>query len=492
MSEKIDNRFVYPQAPKWRGGLHQKLQGFETLTFQPTTKSPTLYEFVIDNLHSILLFGPTAGFRVKGVFEVKADAAAADSTFAAIPAADYATVALIPNWFETLVKSVDVFHNNTQLKCDDVPKYVDAYLNCYLNSMMDKEVKDYLYPEPHNPGRCVPIKKAGFTVAADSEWHEYSKLVYGKPNIEFRYVPLHTFPFFQQPEFGANGSKQPAAFPMALLEKVTIAINLKEDFSGIFRKIGTKTVVDANTKVYRFRIQSVELVVDEARLQPAYEKTFLKRTSPYLYPGVTRYGMVESIPAGLLAHRTELPKIDYPEAVFIFALSNKVIGGQYKYQEETRDPSDTIFLNHNIQQIDLTYCGKPLFIKQPNPGHIKDNLVAIRHMVDHKEKPPFGIPQNPELVTWESLRDGGANSNFPHVYLPLYPSTNETRIVPPMEDGKLINHPGELHINFKFGPGGALAGATYFIYLFYNDVTFVFDPRTHSFTPYYQKVRTGF
>ena len=175
MSDKVDSRFVFANTPKWKQGQNQKLQSYEMLTILPSNKSPTLIEFELAHMNSVLMFGPNSGFRVQGAFEVKPKEDDPDTSFVEIPAAEYAKVVLMPNWFENLVKSVDVFHNNTQIKCDDVPRYADQFVNTYIYSRMDKEVRDYLFPEPHNPGRCVPLKKGGFSKEADSEWHEYSK-----------------------------------------------------------------------------------------------------------------------------------------------------------------------------------------------------------------------------------------------------------------------------------------------------------------------------
>ena len=142
--------------------------------------------------------------------------------------------------------------------------------------------------------------------------------------------------------------------------------------------------------------------------------------------------------------------------------------------------------------MDFTYNGVPLFIKTPNLGHLEDDFIAIRHMIDHKENPPFGIPQEPERVTWDSIRDGGINSNFPHAYINLCPSRNETRLIPVSEDGKVINTPGELFIHFKFTAAGAATNATYFIYLCFTDVNYILDMKMKTILPYYKNIRSAF
>ena len=491
-SDKIDSRFVYPAPPKWKSGQNQKLQGTELLTILPFAKSPTLYQFELSDMNSFLLFGPSTGFRVKCALQSKASAAAADNTYAAIPEADYAKVQLMPNWFEHLVKSVDVFNGNVEVKCNDVPRHADPWLNTYLYSMMEKETKKYLFPEANNPSRCVPEPTGGFPATENSKWHTYSKQVLNKTTFDFRYVPTHVFPFYQQPDFGANGSRYPAAIPMSGVEKLIISVNLKEDTSGVFKKVGTDAEVEANKSVYRVVILGIELIVEEARLQPAYEKSVSRRTGTLLFPGVTRFGMSTSIPANLFTHRIELPKLDYPEGIFIFALSDKVVGGQYSYENDRKKITDNIFMPHNISNVDLTINGVPLYVKSPNAGHVKDNHVAIRTMIDHLETPPFGVPQDPDLINFELIKDGGKDSNFPHVYMNLCPSRNETRLVPIMEDGKIINNPVDIHVNLKFQFGGATAGATYFIYVFYTDVCMIMDIKNKSILPYYKKVRSAY
>ena len=491
-SDKIDSRFVYPAPPKWKSGQNQKLQGTELLTILPSTKSPTLYQFELTDMNSVLLFGPSTGFRVKCALQSKASETAADATYAAIPLADYAKVQLMPNWFEHLVKSVDVFNGHVQVKCDDVPRHVDPWLNTYLYSMMEKETKRYLFPEANNPARCVPGTTGGFPGTENSNWHNYSKQVLNKTTFDFRYVPTHVFPFFQQPDFGANGSRYPAAIPMSGVEKLTISINLREDTGCVFKKLGTDDEVAANKSVYRVVITSIELIVEEARLQSAFEKSITRRTGNLLFPGVTRFGLATSIPANILSHRIELPKLDFPEGIFIFALSDKVVGGQFNYGTDKKNIADNIFMPLNISNIDLTFNGVPLFVKSPNPGHVRDNHIAIRNMIDHLETPPFGVPQDPDLINFELIRDCGKDSNFPHVYLNLCPSRNETRLVPIMEDGKIINHPVEIHLNFKFQTGGATPGATYFIYVFYTDVCMIMDLKNKTILPFYKKVRSAY
>ena len=236
---KIDSRFVYADPPKWRQGQKQFLWGCEYLTILPTTKSSTLYEFELP-VGSTLLFGNQTGFFVKGTFEYK-DAAAADTAYEMVPAADAANVALMPNWFEHLLKDPQLYHGNMPLNPHDVPRYSDAFLNSYLYANMYPDTKKCLFPEPMSPGHCVGNDVEDFSLtAATSVWQKYAALVFGQRKLEFRYVPLHMFPFMQQTNFCTDG-RPPAAVPLPVLQKMTIQLPFKESHAGIFLKPATNT-----------------------------------------------------------------------------------------------------------------------------------------------------------------------------------------------------------------------------------------------------------
>lgn len=479
MSDLVDSRFVFHKPTKWNQGQFQKFQGSEVLHILPSNKSPTLYEFELPNTNSALIFGPKTGFRVRCALQCKAAATETDDKFNTIPLEDYAKLIIEPNWFDQVVKSVDVFNNNSIVKCDDVPRYADAYVNTYLHAHMDSDLKAYLTPEPWHPSNAVPIK-GKWNMDENGEWHEYSKLVLNKSLFGFRYVPL-TFPFFQNANFGKDGHP-PCVLPLTPQSRMTISVNLKEDLNCIFRK------PTSNTKVYRLKIESIELYVEEARLLPSFERTFFKRKDPLVYAGVTRYGMVENIPPENMTHRTELPKSPMPEGIFIFALPKKVLGGEYKYQE-VASLDDPIFVKHNIESIEVTCNGLPLAVKTPKPGMFRHPQMEIQNFIDHKDSPPFGLYQDPKMLTLDRIREGGDNSLFPHVYYTLCPTGKQTRTIAIGDDGRALNQPVNLELTFKFKANGAVANVQYFIYAFYTDVNMIYDMKTNTFIPNYMKSR---
>lgn len=474
---KIDSRFIYGDPPKWRQGQKQFLWGTEYLTISANTKTPTLFEFELP-AGSTLLFGNLSGFYVRGAFQYK-DKDAADDTYTIVPASQASEVALVPNWFEHMLKDPQLYHGNMPLNPHDVPRYSDAYLNAYLYAHMYPETKKCLCPEAFSPGRCAGVDNNDFSLTdTASVWQKYAPHVF-KNKIEFRYVPLHTFPFVQQANFCTDG-RPPAAIPLEVLQKMTIQLQFKDDHSGIFMK------KEGNDKVYRFRIESIRLVVEEARINPTLERAFLHQKSLMHYNGVTKYAMAENINASVQQHKLKFPDILMPEGLFIFALPKTALSGIMTNSTVT----GKVFSDHNISEVLLSFNNMPLSIKSPHIGEIGRRTIEIKQMMDHFEQPPFGVLQDPSLITLERIMEGGKTSAFPHIYIPLCPSGKETRIVPIGADGQIVNKTGDLDILLKFGTGGA-KDVTYLAYVFYTDVNMTLDVPNQTFTPFYKSTKTN-
>jgi hypothetical protein len=478
-SDKIDSRFIHDEPPKWRQGQKQFLWGSEYITISPTTKNSTLYEYELP-MGSTIMFGNQSGFYVRGSFQYKEKAADADSTFKPVPASESANVALVPNWFDHLFKDPQLYHGNMPLNPHDVPRYSDAYLNTYLYAHMYPDTKKCLLPEPHAPGHYASTKTDDYDIATTtSMWSVYANKIFGKSKIEFKYVPLHVFPFMQQPNFCIDG-RPPAALPLQILQKMTVQLQAKEDQSSLFWK---KTGV---TSVYRFKIESIDLIVEEARLNPTLERPFLNQKGSVYYSGLTKFAMAENISAGVQQHKLRFQDVPMPEGLFIFALAKTALSGVYPHGTATGQ----VFNLHNINELFIHFNNMPLAIKSPHIGEVNSRVLELKQLRDHYEMPPFGVLQDPQYITYANIKEGGKNSAFPHVYIPFCPSGKETRIVPVGADGQVINKNGDLDITIKFGSGGA-KDATYLAYIFYTDVNMILDLSTQTFSPVYKRSKTN-
>lgn len=471
----MDSRFQSGLEPTWTKNVKtQALHGVEILTIQPTTSSPEVYEYDLPT-NSMVLFGPASGFLVKCSLEKENE----EKTWDPIPVGDASALCLQPNWFEHLIKDVGVFQNNTRLNCHDVPRSADPFINTYLFAHMHGEIKKYLFPEPQNPGNCVPLKQADWSLSeAGSKWRTYSKQVFGKNKLWFRYVPAFTFPFYQQANFSVDG-RPPAVIPMPLVGKMTISVYFKEATDIIFMK------PDANKGKYRIRIESMDLIVEEARCKVQFEKQFLSGKKLFYYDGMTRLAIAENIATGDLNHRCRFQSVAMPEGIFICALPKTAINGTYK----CTTPKETVFEAHNIKSVEVKYANMPLAMKYPKYGDFRQHIMEIKSFIEHNENPPFGVIQDPTAVNFENSYEGGDNTVYPHVYMYLCPSGKETRIVPIGDDGQTTSQTHDLDINMSFNTGGATANVTYLIYIFYSDVNMVFDMNTRQFYQYYNRLR---
>lgn len=476
----MDSRLSYARLPTWQKGFNQALQGTDLHTIPPTSRyAQSNFEFELPQ-HVTLLFGPMSGFLVKGTFESKESPSADDSTFTKLGEGCGREVALIPNWFEHLISDIKVFHGNSPIQLHDVPRNADPFLNTYLYSHMSSDLKDYLFPEPHNPGRCVGLTSKDWSFTDDtSVWRKYAKEALEKGEITFRHLPAFLFPFYQEPNLCMSG-KYPSALPMQALGRMTVNLGFKDESQHIFLK------AEGNLKVYRFSIHSVRLVVEEARLNLAFEKKFLNRKEPLIYQGISRIGTFENINAGLLNYKCTLNNVPYPEGVFVCAIPQKAMGQDFKWSANNTN----VFMPHNVECVTIDFQNKPLAMKSPCYGDFRQHMMGIKQLQDYYNHPPFGIFQDKGKINFQDLIEGGDSTIYPHLYFNLTPSGNETRIIPVGDDGQILTKSVDLQIRLDFKTGGATTGAVYLIYIFYSDASIKFDMKMRQFTAIYK--RTAF
>jgi len=125
-------------------------------------KFPTQIDFEYSATKPVL-FGPMTKFFISNCFNVKKDAAA---EMAAAVAADLTNIVLQYNWFEMLIKSVDLFHNNQHIASSNKQRLISAYLHTMLYAFMDPASKKYLCPQKDHPAYCIPEGKKQWTVAS--------------------------------------------------------------------------------------------------------------------------------------------------------------------------------------------------------------------------------------------------------------------------------------------------------------------------------------
>ena len=487
----MDPRFTYEDPLQWRAGTKQVIHGYDYEELQPTKPVDDIVkqvEFELLGGNNPIMLGNNTRFCIEGRFERKAVRGAANEQgvlppepeWQAVPLADRANVMLAPNWFELMLQSFEMYHGNSVIKTHDEANYIPWLLNTYLYSRMDPTIKKFLCPEACSPGNGVPSLTTRWEFGS-AEWQAYAAHVFTDENIRFTYVPLFQFPWYQAPNWLMDARVPKALPPIRNLGKLISRMTLRDDLDIVWRKRAAAN----NTHSYRFKFVSVKLDLEEARLNPAYEKQLFSpmgKSKLLYYPGVTKLMKCETINNAVFFHNIKFESVTFPEGIFIFAVPKKLIASIYKYGDHVADAS--LFMPHNIEQVTVEYDGEPLTIKPPHIGDLKDKQILLKNYMDHLTHPPFGIDIDASKLLRSDLANSFGDTNFPSVYLNLCTEGRE-RLIPHQNTGQALAKDCDLNIGLKFTGTGATPDSTYIAYVFYTDVSCVLDQRTRKFSSYY-------
>lgn len=482
-----DDMFRHADPPNWRQtATKNPVQGYEYQVLEPTTKTDRTYSFDFPST-STILFGQYTGFIVKcGVqARTKARGAQAAGEWGTVAADKYTEFRMMPNWFEHCIKSLQVFHNNTVVTPHNMPRFVMPYINGFLLAFMDGRNLICLGPEEYNPVRATPIKHSEWDPEGSNNlWAGYASRILGKSSFTFRYLPLHTFPFYQGANFcdhdhGSGHGGAPKALHMPSVGRMSVNIELKDSFE-IFQPKSTSDLE------FQLKIASIQMSVQELRLANHFERGLASSKRLLHFEGVTMIGVTEPVSTTSYQHTFKFQDVVIPEGIFIFALPNTVMNGTVKYSGLT---AQKIFSDHNIEGIEVFIEGQRLYIKQPNPTNMRHLLMEMKHLSDHSLAPPFGVHLDPTVVLFDHFRELGENTFYPHVYMPLcLPETGgpDSRIVPIGEESGFVRQRHSMDVVIKFlSNKGPANNVNYFCCLFFTDVNMTLDLKNKVFKPYY-------
>jgi hypothetical protein len=485
---KPDSRLVFNDGLKWRSGNKRAIQSVQIAEYEPTTPLttwPEIIEFSC-NPDKAWLFGPMTKFHIKGKLLVEKTEGAVKSWKECV-AGDYAFSTLVPNWWEMMIKSVKVYHNNHEISATNEPGPIVPLLNAFLYAHMDPQAKINLAPVSCHPAYCVPTKKdkwgGGSTAeATKDEFLNYAPHIFKSGEIEFPWIPPHTFPFWQGTNYPLD-EYDSSVVPFNYCKKpLDIQIMLHSDQSRMIRVGAT------HTEKFKFQLTGFKLVVEEAILNPATEKAICSPRRRFKYRGLTKITSTENINNNVMMHKVRFQNVDFPEGIFIFAVPKKVLGGNYSYQTDTKKD---IWLDHNISEVAVYFGGKEMFHKEPNFGQVRNDIINYKLVNDYKYSPPFGVKLNEKLFTPERCKEAYSDNAYPHVYINLRNMRDGERAAPVHEDGSITALKRDLEILLKFTANGSTADATYMVYIFYTDIYMEMEllpDRDASFTnPYHQR-----
>jgi hypothetical protein len=201
------------------------------------------------------------------------------------------------------------------------------------------------------------------------------------------------------------------------------------------------------------------------------------------FPGVTQLQLVESIPGGTASYKTSFQDICMPESLLIFCMNKQVASGTYSFAKSTKE---NVFLPHNINSVDLSFDGKRFSLKEPHLGNVGEDTTESKNLFDHLALPPFGVSLDQSTVTYAKLKEGGVDSAFPHIYIPLtHYGGDKSRLIPALDDGSCVSKRSDLDISLKFVMNNSTTDAVYVIYAVYTDVAIILDLKNKIFTSPY-------
>lgn len=481
-----DPRLHYDGLPYGQRETRQAVLGSQYITVEPSDAKiesiPKQLDFDLPSNLS-LLFGPMSRFRVKGTFQKKEENADAWTNLSSTEASQ---VLLCSNWLDFLIKELCLFQDNRKVASSTENRYIVPFVNSFLYHNMEAQTKRMLCPQSSHPGLCTPAPNGKWNKDASS-WTDYAKAAFPGSPISFDYTPLLFWPLHQpgSESSSSSSSNMPRILPASTLGRMLIRIVFTDSQDHIFRNL---IEANKNTK-YRFAFSEFKLVLEEARLSPSMEQQLNPITRPLAFPGITRIQLVEQVTPGSSSWRARFQQIYLPEALFICALNKTAASGPYNFAGDAG--SSGVFSPHNLESVDLSFDGKCFAIGEPQMGSFRRDKLDVKSMQDHLVTPPFGIRQNPKFITADYVANGGSNTAYPHVYLPLTmggPDNGQRRVPWTAHTDNYqtwINKKANLDIDLTFTEETSPAHTVYVIFAIYSDVGIMFDPQSKLFlSPY--------
>lgn len=494
----------------WRNAKQQRSFGTEYIRFEPMgvlEEQPKQIEIEISNSRPIK-FDHQTRFQVKVELQTRNLAPAgsdADKRWHLLKtevdkadSKELDEVCLAPNWFENLITSIDIYHQNNRVTAHDESPMIGFQLNTFLYHMSSPAFKKSFCPQNGHPGRGIPTKLGNWG-PGKAEWKTYAAHLVKNNQFTFHYVPMHTFPFHQNPNWMVDGKQKD--LPLDKIGKMYCRINFKNDWSCVWKKIKKYAAADAtrttdiNMKEYRIVLKELTLLAEEDRINPGMLQSKTSGNyrnggnAPIAFYGVSRDSRCEAIKDGESVHRVRFQRNAMPETMFIFAVNRKVIGGTWNYQEV--DDNQPLFMKHNIEEIQVTYDGQTFTNKEPNFMMFKHDQQALAYMENVMRHGYFGMHVDPDKINYEEIVREHENSLFPHIFVSFLTNNNKNASLERIQtiqdtQGNAYKQDAAIEIQLKFDSNGAATNATYVVYFGYTDVNMTWDPKSFRFVNRYK------
>ena len=446
-------------------------------TFHNTNPKQLDFEIVSTKT---LLMSPMFRFEIRGGFQRKkatvpaaGNAPAQEFDWEKIPETEVTEVMVQPNWLEYLIKSVEVYSGNSRLTTYGEDKSLTPHINTFINSYQDKDTLHLSAPQKYHPFRYGPSFDKDSLDIKSKEWTEYAKTIFVNEELVIDYYP-RVFPFVQSVnKFDKSDKSKP--LPMPLIGKLNVRVTFVDDMGCIFRK------KDGNQTNYQFYFEKFRLIIEEANLHLPFEKSLFSTKKTLVFPGLCRLSKIESLPTATPSFRTKFSDTFMPQGLLVMAMNKSIAQSQYSFANDKA--SKNMFMPHNIHKIDLSFNHLSFDIKEPTPANLTWDMFDVQTYMNHRKCPIFGLKPDVKHLTISHFEEGGANSSYPHFYMPLtqYYGDIWTRKVPALDDGGCLNKMSTLDIFLTFDKGGSTENAVYVFIIFFTDFCLAYDPKNKIF-----------
>ena len=484
MSE--DLRFDFGGAQLWRSGGKQVLHGTDFIKMESNHHMydrPLRLKWQLKSQYP-LIFDWNSRFCVEGEFQTRETEA--DAWQSCTPN-ESAKVMVEPNWWGILVRKMKLLCGRGLVLQHNEPLNVGNHLEQFLYWGMDPVLKKQLCSEECHPGFSIPNKKGDWTFNTSetvSSWQKYSKSIFVSGPIKFHWNALFFFPFYQGSNHMYDLNRQLRCLPTPNLGDLQVEIELHHDTSIIFKKRGEipaegeQAAVPACTKEYRFHLEKVDLICEEARLNPLILKKLFQSNQKVLsYLGVTKNVRAETIPDNTFRFQLRFKNVFMPESVLIYALPKYVMGELYKFSDW--NGTEPFFSKHNIESVSFVCGKKPFSHSKPNFGTINDDFADLKRLAEYEKSPPFGLKFAQERITRANIKNGWGDTDFPHIYVSLCPSGTDSRILP--EKDSLPLKKQDFTVTMSFSGEGSVPNVSYIVTLIYTSTNMQLDLKEKKF-----------
>ena len=474
--DQIDPRFDFESREiDWNSNISKQLLKYTRVqVLDPTYTLSTNNGSYLDKTDitfelppfGTFLPGNLTRFYVEGIFEKKGTA---DVDWVAIPSTEASKVIVSPNWFEKLIEEVKLIsEDGATMALNDELLYISPYINEMLYAHMHPELKSYLCKEDCHPGNGVTLKRSKWDFEGE-DWKKYAPSIFKNSAFQFSYIPLNSWPFFQNGKFILDEQHPPRAINLALFQRGKVVMKFNTNFKNgenIFKK------KEGNEAEYRIRITNVKLALEMAE----------DNKNPFPNNGILQYlGTSQRVKECNLQDNIAWIKFEnmtLPNSLLFFFLPKNVLSGIVSYKDETEQAG---FRKHPLEVIQVRFNMQDLYCTNTD----RDAYLGLEQAItleNHLKYPIAGIPVDRNNTTLKQLLDDGTNYAFPHTYLRLSPGFNQ-RLMPATGKTDHLQDPGILDIKLTFTKNVAVnKDLAVFVYAFYDDyVNVIADLKKKTF-----------